>query len=104
MYNLVTGDWSVLWKGDNTENQEDKDKEPHLCGLLTSVLWRLAACRTSTAQPPGILSYGLRHPDHTMHALADTIHAFQLHGEPECVSIHLIQSLLTLKKYFTSCN
>ncbi|CAB3259165.1 unnamed protein product [Arctia plantaginis] len=81
----ANGDWSVLWKGGSTENQEDKDKEPHLCGLLTSVLWRLTACRTSTAQPPGILSYGLRHPEHTMHALADTIHAFQLHGEPECI-------------------
>ncbi|KAF9412274.1 hypothetical protein HW555_009165 [Spodoptera exigua] len=76
------GDWSVFWKGDN---QDEKEKEPHLCALLTSVLWRLAACRASTAQPPGILSYGLRHPEHTMHALADTVHAFQLHGEPECV-------------------
>ncbi|KAJ8734252.1 hypothetical protein PYW07_014803 [Mythimna separata] len=79
----ANGDWSVLWKGDN---QDEKDKEPHLCALLTSVLWRLAACRSSTAQPPGILSYGLRHPEHTMHALADTVHAFQLHAaEPECI-------------------
>ncbi|XP_063890967.1 protein purity of essence [Helicoverpa armigera] len=79
----ANGDWSVLWKGDNQD--QEKEKEPHLCALLTSVLWRLAACRTSTAQPPGILSYGLRHPEHTMHALADTVHAFQLHAEPECV-------------------
>ncbi|CAH0600763.1 unnamed protein product [Chrysodeixis includens] len=78
----ANGDWSIFWKG---ENQDEKEKEPHLCALLTSVLWRLAACRSSTAQPPGILSYGLRHPEHTMHALADTVHAFQLHAEPECI-------------------
>ncbi|XP_052737360.1 protein purity of essence isoform X1 [Bicyclus anynana] len=77
-----SGDWSVLWKGDQ---QEEEDKEPHLCALLISVLWKLAGCRSHTAGPPGILSYGLRHVEHTLHALADTIHAFQLNSDPECI-------------------
>ncbi|KAJ0180973.1 hypothetical protein K1T71_003058 [Dendrolimus kikuchii] len=78
----TNGDWSLLWKGDY---QDEKDKEPHVCALLMSVLWRLAACRSATGGPPGILSYGLRHVEHTLHALADTIHAFQLHADPSCV-------------------
>ncbi|CAH2243765.1 jg12683 [Pararge aegeria aegeria] len=78
----ANGDWSVLWKGDN---QDEPGKEPHLCALLISVLWKLAACRSQTAGPPGILSYGLRHVEHTLHALADTIHAFQLNSDSDCV-------------------
>ncbi|KOB73273.1 E3 ubiquitin-protein ligase UBR4 [Operophtera brumata] len=66
---------------------KDKDREPHLCSLLTSVLWRLAHCKSTPGGPPAILSYGLRHTEHTLHALADTIHAFQLHGDNDCVSI-----------------
>lgn len=80
----LIGEWSTYWKGDY---QEDKEQEPHLCALLTSVLWRLAACRSATGGAPGILSYGLRHADHTLHALADTVHAFQLNADPDCVSI-----------------
>ncbi|XP_069365949.1 E3 ubiquitin-protein ligase UBR4 isoform X13 [Maniola hyperantus] len=78
----ANGDWSVLWKGDN---QDEPDKEPHLCALLVSVLWKLAGCRNQTAGPPGILSYGLRHVEHTLHALADTIHAFQLNSDSDCI-------------------
>ncbi|XP_028033464.1 protein purity of essence isoform X1 [Bombyx mandarina] len=77
-----TGEWSALWK--NT-SQDEKDKEPHLCALLASVLWRLAACKSTAGGPPGILSYGLRHSELTLHAFADTIHAFQLHGDHECI-------------------
>ncbi|XP_047533883.1 protein purity of essence isoform X2 [Vanessa atalanta] len=76
------GDWSMLWK---SEVQEEPDREPHLCALLSSVLWKLTACRSQTTGPPGILSYGLRHAEHTLHALADTIHAFQLHGDSDCI-------------------
>ncbi|XP_026324095.1 E3 ubiquitin-protein ligase UBR4 isoform X3 [Hyposmocoma kahamanoa] len=78
----ANGEWSTYWKGDY---QEVKDQEPHLCALLTSVLWRLAACRSATGGAPGILSYGLRHADHTLHALADTVHAFQLNADPDCI-------------------
>ncbi|CAH0722275.1 unnamed protein product, partial [Brenthis ino] len=78
------GNWSSLWKGGY---QEEEEREPHLCTLLSSVLWKLAACRNQTAGPPGILSYGLRHADHTLHALADTIHAFQMFGDADCIDI-----------------
>ncbi|KAG6463209.1 hypothetical protein O3G_MSEX013740 [Manduca sexta] len=84
----ANSDWSVLWK---SVTEEDKKKEPHLCVLLTSVLWRLTACRSSTGGPgggggpPAVLSYGLRHAEHTLHALADVIHAFQLHADNECI-------------------
>ncbi|XP_047525824.1 E3 ubiquitin-protein ligase UBR4 [Pieris napi] len=73
------GDWSALWKGDSPGD------EPHACALLASVLWKLAACKNQARGPPGILSYGLRHAEHTLHALADIIHAFQLNSDPECV-------------------
>ncbi|XP_061383112.1 E3 ubiquitin-protein ligase UBR4 isoform X4 [Danaus plexippus] len=78
----ANGDWSTLWKGDS---QDDTEREPHLCALLISVLWKLAACRNRAGGPPGILSYGLRHSEHTLHALADTIHAFQLHADSDCI-------------------
>ncbi|KAJ2946624.1 hypothetical protein O0L34_g12681 [Tuta absoluta] len=77
----INGDWSQLWK----DGPQDSDHESHLCALLTNVLWRLAACKSAMGGAPGVLTYGLRHADHTLHALADTIHAFQLHGEPSCV-------------------
>lgn len=80
----ANGDWSVLWK-DTGEEQQDKEKEGHVCALLTSVLWRLAAVRSAAGGPPGILSYGLRHAEHTLHALADIVHAFQLHADPDCI-------------------
>ncbi|KAI8429562.1 hypothetical protein MSG28_000184 [Choristoneura fumiferana] len=62
------GDWSVLWKGE----PEEKEREPHVCALLTSVLWRLAACRSAAGGPPGVLSYGLRHAEHAGAAAAAT--------------------------------
>ncbi|XP_061716898.1 protein purity of essence isoform X2 [Cydia pomonella] len=73
------GDWSALWK------ESDASKDPHVIALLASVLWRLAACRSAAGGPPGVLSYGLRHVEHTLHALADIVHAFQLHADPCCV-------------------
>ncbi|XP_072935202.1 E3 ubiquitin-protein ligase UBR4 isoform X5 [Epargyreus clarus] len=79
----ANGDWSTLWKGPFDE--EGEGREAHVCALLTSVLWRLAACRSAAGGPPGILSYGLRHAEHTLHALADTIHAFQLHADSDCI-------------------
>lgn len=92
------GNWSALWKADC---QDEPDREPHLCALLSSVLWKLTGCRSQTTGPPGILSYGLRHAEHTLHALADTIHAFQLHGDSDCVSIwrfiHFVYLLLLYK-------
>ncbi|XP_045509202.1 E3 ubiquitin-protein ligase UBR4 isoform X12 [Colias croceus] len=77
----ANGDWSVYWKPDY---QEDPEREPHVCALLLSVLWKLAACKNQAHGPPGVLSYGLRHAESTLHALADTIHAFQLNADPEC--------------------
>ncbi|CAG4926444.1 unnamed protein product [Colias eurytheme] len=78
----ANGDWSVYWKPDY---QEDPEREPHVCALLLSVLWKLAACKNQAHGPPGVLSYGLRHAESTLHALADTIHAFQLNADPECI-------------------
>ncbi|XP_063828894.1 E3 ubiquitin-protein ligase UBR4 [Ostrinia nubilalis] len=80
----ANGDWSIFWRLDQLQQQQQDEREPHLCALLTTVLWRLAGCK-SGAGPPGILQYGLRHAEHTLHALADTVHAFQLHADPECV-------------------
>ncbi|CAH2989845.1 unnamed protein product [Chilo suppressalis] len=77
----TNGDWSVLWK---TDQQDSEERDPHLIALVASVLWRLAECRT-TQGPPGILQYGLRHAEHTLHALADTLHAFQLHADSDCI-------------------
>ncbi|XP_038209068.1 E3 ubiquitin-protein ligase UBR4 isoform X2 [Zerene cesonia] len=78
----ANGDWSVYWK---PEYQDDPEREPHVCALLLSVLWKLAACKNQAHGPPGVLSYGLRHAEPTLHALADTIHAFQLNADPECI-------------------
>ncbi|XP_060810461.1 E3 ubiquitin-protein ligase UBR4 isoform X2 [Amyelois transitella] len=75
------GDWSIFWK--DVLPQEGKEKESHLCALLSGVLWRLAGCRG--AVPPGVLQHGLRHADHTLHALADIVHAFQMHADADCV-------------------
>ncbi|XP_050663780.1 E3 ubiquitin-protein ligase UBR4 isoform X18 [Leptidea sinapis] len=76
----ASGDWSVLWKEGSPEAGE-----PHLLVLLASVLWRLAECRRAARGPPGLLVYGLRHVEHTLHALADVVHAFQLHAHPDCI-------------------
>lgn len=86
LYFIVLGDWSIFWKLEHLQQQQQDEREPHLCALLSSVLWRLAGCK-SGAGPPGILQYGLRHAEHTLHALADTVHAFQLHADPDCVSV-----------------
>ncbi|KAL0896018.1 hypothetical protein ABMA27_012006 [Loxostege sticticalis] len=80
----ANGDWSIFWKLEHLQQQQQDEREPHLCALLSSVLWRLAGCK-SGAGPPGILQYGLRHAEHTLHALADTVHAFQLHADPDCI-------------------
>lgn len=80
----TAGDWSVLWKG---SLQEQGAADAHICALLVNVLWRLAACRASAGGVGGVLQYGLRHAETTLHALADTIHAFQLHGDPDMVNI-----------------
>ncbi|VVD06116.1 unnamed protein product [Leptidea sinapis] len=80
MYYMYSGDWSVLWKEGSPEAGE-----PHLLVLLASVLWRLAECRREARGPPGLLVYGLRHVEHTLHALADVVHAFQLHAHPDCI-------------------
>lgn len=79
-----TGNWSSLWRAPLQE--EERKGEPHICSLLVSVLWRLASCRIGTLSA-GVLSYGLRHPEHTLHALADTVHAFQLHSDADMVWI-----------------
>lgn len=80
-----TGNWSSLWRAPLQE--EERKGEPHICSLLVSVLWRLASCRIGTLSA-GVLSYGLRHPEHTLHALADTVHAFQLHSDADMVWIY----------------
>ncbi|XP_013144239.1 PREDICTED: E3 ubiquitin-protein ligase UBR4 [Papilio polytes] len=33
----------------------------------------------------GVLAHGLRHADHTLHALADILHAFQLHADNDAI-------------------
>ncbi|XP_068628453.1 E3 ubiquitin-protein ligase UBR4 isoform X2 [Battus philenor] len=77
------GEWSALWKGDYGESQ-GVTGPPHLCALMCSVLWRLAAVRTAPG-PGGVLTHGLRHTEQTLHALADTLHAFQLHSDNDTI-------------------
>ncbi|XP_013166692.1 PREDICTED: E3 ubiquitin-protein ligase UBR4 isoform X4 [Papilio xuthus] len=78
-----SGDWAALWKGDYTENKGESGT-PHLCAMLCSVLWRLASVRAPPG-PGGVLAHGLRHADHTLHALADILHAFQLHADNDAI-------------------
>ncbi|XP_041973883.1 protein purity of essence isoform X2 [Aricia agestis] len=75
------GDWTTLWR------ESGDASSPHLVALLAGVLWKLAACRAAAVAggAGGVLTYGLRHVEHTLHALADTVHAFQLHADSEMI-------------------
>ncbi|CAG5041717.1 unnamed protein product [Parnassius apollo] len=80
------GDWSSLWKGDYGEGSGGGGggaAGPHLCALLVGVLWRLAGVRAPAVG--GVLVHGLRHVEHTLHALADTLHAFQMHADTDMI-------------------
>ncbi|KAL4709767.1 hypothetical protein ACJJTC_001221, partial [Scirpophaga incertulas] len=56
----------------------------HRCGTCCGG-WPACAWAAGAHPPPGVLHHGLRHSDHVLHALADTVHAFQLAADADCV-------------------